>query len=81
MTANFNEITAQYKAADFNRRLHMYLQYPRLRPDFIQIDQKDLEKGLAAGFKARQKLPLAQMSMVLSLAATCARKIFGVTSA
>ena len=81
MTANFNKITAQYSAADFNRRLHMYLEYPGLRPDFIRIDQKDLEKGLAAGFKSRKNLPLAQTSMVLSLVATCAKKIFGVTSA
>ena len=43
MTKNFSKITAEYRGADFNQRLNMYLQYPRLRSDFILIDQKDIK--------------------------------------
>ena len=42
MTGIHDKIIAEYKDADFNRRLHMYLQFPRLRPDFILIDQCNL---------------------------------------
>jgi hypothetical protein len=81
MTKNFNKIIAEYRSADFNQRLNMYLQFPGLRSDFIIIDQNDLKTDISAGFKLRKKLPLNQMSMVLSLVANCARKIFGIASA
>ena len=81
MTQNDHDITAKYREADFNQRLNMYLQYPQLRSDFIRIDQDDLKTDLSTGFKLRKKLSLAQMSMVLSWAATCAKKIFGIASA
>lgn len=81
MAENLNKITAEYRDADFNQRLNMYLQYPRLRSNFILIDQRDLATDSPADFKLRQKLPLAQMSMALSLVAACAKKIFGIASA
>ena len=81
MTENFSKITAEYGDADFNQRLNMYLQYPRLRSDFILIDQKDMQAELSAGCKSRPKLPLAQLGTVLGLMATCAKKIFGPASA
>lgn len=81
MTENFNKIIAAYRSADFNQRLNMYLQFPGLRSDFIIIDKNDLKTDLSTGFKLRKKLPLAQMSMVLSLMANCAKKIFGIASA
>ena len=81
MTQNYHDITATYREADFNQRLNMYLQYPQLRPNFIRIDKKDLETDLSAGLKSRPKMPLAQISMVLSLVAALAKKILGTTSA
>jgi len=30
----------EYKYSDFNRRLHMFLQYPELRSDFTQIERE-----------------------------------------
>ena len=80
MTENLHDITTEYRDADFNQRLNMYLQYPQLRSNFILIDQKDLETDLPAGFKSRRKMPLAQIGMLLSLAATCAKKFFGMAS-
>lgn len=81
MAENLNKITAAYRDADFNQRLNMYLQYPRLRSDFILIDQKDIKTDLLAGSRSRKKLPLAQTGTVLGLMATCAKKIFGIASA
>jgi hypothetical protein len=31
-----------YRCADWNTRLHLYLQYPELRTEFIEIDRSDL---------------------------------------
>ena len=81
MIENFNKMMAEYRDADFNQRLNMYLQFPGLRADFILIDQNDLKIDGSNGFKLRQKLPLPQMSMVLSLVAAGVKKIFGIASA
>ncbi len=32
----------RYRCADWNTRLHLYLQYPELRTEFIEIDRSDL---------------------------------------
>ena len=69
MTEDFNKIMTAYRDADFNQRLNLYLQYPRLRSDFIQIDQNDLKTDLSTGFKLRKKLQSIQINMLLSLMA------------
>ena len=69
MPENFNKRMAEYRDADFNQRLNMYLQYPRLRSGFIQIDQNDLKTDLSTGFKLRKKLQSIQINMLLSLMA------------
>ena len=81
MAENFKKIISEYRDADFNQRLNMYLQFPGFRSDFILIDQYDLKTDLSSGFKLRRKLPLTQMSMVLSLVANFAKKILGIASA
>lgn len=81
MAQNYHDITATYREADFNERLNMYLQYPQLRSNFILIDRNDLEADLAAGLKSRPKIPLAPVSVLLSLVAGFAKKIFGMASA
>ena len=81
MTQNYDKITAEYRDADFNHRLNLYLEFPRLRSDFILIDQNDLKTDLSAGFRLRKNFPLAQISMVLGLVAGSAKKIFGIASA
>jgi hypothetical protein len=55
MTEDFNKIMTAYRDADFNQRLNLYLQYPRLRSDFFQIDQNDLKTDLSTGFKLRSR--------------------------
>ena len=41
MTINLEEIYDQYRKADFTDRLNIYLQFPELRNDFLEIEQKD----------------------------------------
>ena len=39
---NYKEkILNDYQAADFNRRLHIFLDNPRLRPEFLMLDEYD----------------------------------------
>lgn len=40
MTSNLEEIYGRYREADFMGRLHIYLQFPELRDDFLEIDRK-----------------------------------------
>jgi len=39
MTINLEEVYDQYRKADFNDRLNIYLQFPELRDDFLEIEQ------------------------------------------
>jgi hypothetical protein len=81
MTEDFNKIMTAYRDADFNQRLNLYLQYPRLRSGFIQIDQNDLKTDLSTGFKLRKKLQSVQINMFLSQVAGSVKKIFGIAPA
>lgn len=42
MTRNIEEIYGDYRKADFTDRLHIYLQFPELRNDFLEIEQKEV---------------------------------------
>jgi hypothetical protein len=44
-----NKIVEEHRGADFNRRLHIYLEFPHLRSNFIQIDQSSRTAELSAG--------------------------------
>ena len=41
MAINLEEIYDQYKKADFTDRLNIYLQFPELRDDFLEIEQAE----------------------------------------
>jgi len=40
MTNHLEEIYDRYREANFMGRLHIYLQFPELRSDFLEIDRK-----------------------------------------
>ena len=40
MTTNLEEIYGRYRKADFTDRLNIYLQFPDLGIDFLEIEQK-----------------------------------------
>ncbi len=42
MKQSISGLMDRYRAADGNTRLHLYLQYPELRAEFIEIDRSDL---------------------------------------
>jgi len=81
MTGIHEKILAEYRDADFNRRLHMYLQFPRLRSEFILIDQRSLNAESPAGFISPRFSLAARMTVLLSSAAVCVKKLFGLASA
>ena len=41
MTTNLEQIYGRYSQADFTVRLNMFLQFPELRREFLEIDQKE----------------------------------------
>lgn len=41
MYRNEKKVIDEYRGADFTRRLHIYLQFPELRSEFIAIDRSD----------------------------------------
>ncbi len=45
----------QYRNADFDHRLNLYLQFPALRSEFIMIDQDDLTAHLSEMSKSDGK--------------------------
>ena len=41
MTSHLEDIYNRYRNAEFTQRLDIYLQFPELRKDFLEIDQKE----------------------------------------
>ena len=44
--ASYRNILADYKTADFNERLHIYMQFPHLRSELIDIDRQEVNGDL-----------------------------------
>lgn len=42
MKRSMSDLMDRYRDASGNTRLHLYLQYPELRAEFIEIDRSDL---------------------------------------
>lgn len=55
ITGNRN-IIEEYCEADFNERLHFFLQFPELRSRFTAIDQHELQTKTAPPLKNGQRL-------------------------
>jgi hypothetical protein len=48
MTVSYDKIIAEYRDADFNQRLHMYLQFPRLSTSIRKFDNVFTHSVLSA---------------------------------
>jgi len=62
MTSHLEDIYNRYRNAEFTQRLDIYLQFPELRNDFLEIDQKERKKinignGDASVFFSRLRMP------------------------
>jgi hypothetical protein len=57
---------AEYRNDDGDKRLHMYLQFPRLRSEFYQIDKGELKKKLSVNSLSRRRSLMAQLNAIIS---------------
>ena len=80
MTGYHDQIIAEYRDADFNRRLHMYLQFPQLRSRFIIIDRGNLNPESPTGFTSPRFSLAARMTVLLSSMADGVKKLFSAAS-
>jgi hypothetical protein len=55
MTSNLEEIYGRYRKADFADRLNIYLQFPDLRNDFLEIEEKDRQANFLEDTKSPSK--------------------------
>jgi hypothetical protein len=55
MTINLEEIYDQYRKADFTDRLNIYLQFPELRNEFFEIEQKGKQPFFFETAKSQSK--------------------------
>ena len=67
MTSPLEDIYNRYRNAEFTRRLDIYLQFPELRNDFLEIDQKEkkkirLENAQASALFSRLRMPAGRFS-------------------
>ena len=81
MIADREQTIAQYREADFNQRLNMYLQYPALRSEFIRIDQGDRDTAVQAGFQFKFHSSLPRLNEIIRSLASGIRKFVGAGSA
>ena len=81
MTINCDaKIIAEYRNAGFNRRLHIYLEFPHLRSNFIQIDQGGRTKDYSTVFNFSMHSFLTQLNMKINSAASSVKRVVGVGS-
>jgi len=73
MMQNHGRIISDYRAADFNHRLDMYLQFPAHRSEFIDIDRNDL--NLTPNLKLRKRSLAVQVSVLLSSMGSGVKKL------
>lgn len=75
-----DKIIAEYRNADFNRRLHIYLEFPRLRSSFIQIDQGNRSTDYSVSIDFSMNSVLNQLNMIINSAARSVKRLVGVGS-
>ena len=66
MKQSISGLIDRYRCADGNTRLHLYLQYPDLRTEFIEVDRSDLcrnERITFAASDASQRFQKATFSV------------------
>ena len=64
----------RYRCADGNTRLHLYLQYPDLRTEFIEIDRIDLGRKEADRTDSARCISMVQKSRFFGVMAGCMRR-------
>jgi len=67
MTSHVEDIYIRNRNAGFNRRLDIYLQFPDLRNEFLEIDLKEKKtintgNAIASKFFSRLRMPAGLLS-------------------
>ncbi len=75
MNTVYEKIISEYRDADFNRRLHMYLQLPGQRSDFNAIEQSEQNHELSNGYRSKRKGSIALITLALASALEFAKKL------
>ena len=78
MYLNEKGVIDEYRDADFTRRLHIYLQFPRLRSEFMAIDRNDLNRKSDRNHPGRDFSPVALVYGLLRSAVGCLKSLFGI---
>jgi hypothetical protein len=76
MNWNANDPLEEYRSADFNKRLHLYLQYPELRSEFVEMDRNDLQREAPQCVPGFNCLPKIRLRSLFNLKAGCVRRRF-----
>jgi hypothetical protein len=73
-----NDLLEEYRCADFNKRLHLYLQYPGLRPEFLEMDQNGLQREATDNVPGSECSPKIRTGTCFSPTARWVRRFFGI---
>jgi hypothetical protein len=72
-----NDLLEEYRCADFNKRLHLYLQYPGLRQEFLEIDRSDLQREAPDNVPGLECFPKIRVGTCFNPKARWVRRLFG----
>ena len=69
-----------YRNADEEKRLAMYLQFPRLRSEFYRIDEQELRQALSAGREKQRRPVSVHLNAVAGTMASAFKKFMGLAA-
>ena len=75
MKQSISGLLDRYRYADGNTRLHLYLQYPDLRIEFIEIDRSDLCRKREDHVRSAKCISAVPKSHFFGVMAGCMRRL------
>lgn len=57
MKGTTRDFLDEYRHSDITKRLHLYLQYPELRPEFGEMDRNEPPLGARSSMPGAKRLP------------------------
>jgi hypothetical protein len=78
MNRTANDLLEEYRCADFNKRLHLYLQYPGLRPEFLEMDRNGLQREAPDNVFGLECFPKIRMGTFFNPKTRWVRRLFGI---
>ena len=65
MKQKYDTLLADYRKADFNYRLHLFLQLPKIRPEFMAIEAEERRRHSSSEVKSRTNSLTTQVIVAL----------------